>query len=152
MPVPVKKLSFSRSQRLTHALEFQAVFAHKLRKSRGSITVFAMPNGLGHDRLGLSIGKRVGGAVVRGRAKKLIRESFRLTRAQRFELLGANEIGGGYDLVVTSRPHPGYATRRLKVTELSGWLLEAAVACHREQLKRDSKHAAEQPNEGSADV
>ncbi|MFT5424154.1 MAG: ribonuclease P protein component [Phycisphaerales bacterium] len=132
---PAPKLGFARSARITHAREFQAVFAHKVRKSRGSLTVFVRPNGLGRDRLGLSIGKRVGNAVVRGRAKRLIREAFRLSAPARGQALGR----GGYDLVVSSRPCEGYDTRQLKADEVMGWLIEAATACHREQLKRAAR-------------
>lgn len=132
-PTPPPRLRFARSARLTHASEFQAVFAHKIRKSRGPLTVFVRPNGLGRDRLGLSIGKRVGNAVVRGRAKRLIREAFRLGAAERSEHLG------GYDLVVSSRPHEGYQTHTLKADQIKAWLLEAAIACHREQNKRAAR-------------
>jgi len=133
-PSPAPRLGFARSARITHAKEFQAVFAHKVRKSRGPLTVFVRPNGLGRDRLGLSIGKRVGNAVVRGRAKRLIREAFRLSAPARAQRLGTE----GYDLVVSSRPCEGYLDRSLRAAEVMGWLLEAATACHREQLKRDT--------------
>ncbi|MFG0307079.1 MAG: ribonuclease P protein component [Phycisphaerales bacterium JB040] len=123
---------FRRRDRLTHAREFQSVFDARLRKSRGPITVFARPNGLGHDRLGLSIGRRVGNAAVRARAKRLIREAFRLSGPERGE-----SSAGGVDYVVSSRPHPGYADRSLKAGEVRGWLLDAIGACRREQAKRE---------------
>lgn len=134
---------FSRRDRLTHAREFQAVFGARLRKSRGAITVFARPNGLGHDRLGLSIGRRVGGAVVRGRAKRLIREAFRLSGPARIA-----PDTGGYDLVVSTRAHTGYADRSLKAPEVMAWLVDAARACHRERQKRDART----PDRDTSDV
>ena len=127
---------FSRRERLTHAREFQAVFAAKLRKSRGAITVFARPNGLGHDRLGLSIGKRVGGAVVRARAKRLIRDAFRLSGPDR-----ADCAEHGTDYVVSSRPHPGFTDRSLKAGEVRVWFIEAVRACQREQSRRTDREA-----------
>ena len=42
--------------------------------------VFGHPNGLPYPRLGLSVSKRLGGAVVRNRWKRLLREAFRQIR------------------------------------------------------------------------
>ena len=53
-------------------------------------------NNLSQTRLGLSIGKRVGNAVVRNRWKRLIREAFRKQ---------VGELPAGLDLVV--RPRKG---------------------------------------------
>jgi ribonuclease P protein component len=87
---------YSRKLRLQHALEFQAVYAGKVRESRGPLTVFAIPNDLGHPRLGLSVGRKVGTAVKRNRIKRLLREAFRLLQ---------HDLPRGYDLVINVRPH-----------------------------------------------
>lgn len=41
------------------------------------VTLLASPNGCGHDRLGIIASRRLGGAVVRNRAKRRLRELFR---------------------------------------------------------------------------
>jgi ribonuclease P protein component len=56
--------------------------------------VFGYPNGLPHPRLGLSVSRRVGGAVLRNRWKRLIREAFRISQHQ---------LPQGVDLVVIPR-------------------------------------------------
>ena len=94
-------------------------------------------------RLGRSIGRRVGGAVVRGRAKRLIREAFRLSGPARIA-----PDTGGYDLVVSTRAHTGYADRSLKAPEVMAWLVDAARACHRERQKRDART----PDRDTSDV
>ena len=87
---------YSRKLRLQHALEFQAAYAGKVRESRGPLTVFAIPNILGHPRLGLSVGRKVGTAPKRNRIKRLLREAFRLMQ---------HDLPRGYDLVINVRPH-----------------------------------------------
>lgn len=51
------------------------------RRARGSILlVVGAPNGLGHPRLGLSVGKKIWkGAVRRNRVRRVFREAFRLS-------------------------------------------------------------------------
>lgn len=87
---------YSPRHRLRHALEFEAVYGAKVRESRGPLTVFAIPNELGHPRLGLSVGRKVGIAPKRNRIKRLLREAFRLMQ---------HDLPRGYDLVINVRPH-----------------------------------------------
>ncbi len=80
--------------RIRRGSDFQRAF--RLRCSAGDhrILVFGHANGLPHPRLGLSVSRKVGKAVVRNRWKRLIREAFRLTRAK---------LPQGVDLVVIPR-------------------------------------------------
>jgi len=107
--------------------EFAAVFAYKVRKSRGALTVFVMPNGLSEHRLGLSIGRRVGNAVVRGKVKRMIREAFRHERGN----VPRAADGGGYDLVVAVRGHDPVG-----LDEWRRWFVGAVAAAVRVVEKR----------------
>ncbi|MGQ0628870.1 MAG: ribonuclease P protein component [Phycisphaerales bacterium] len=75
---PPARLYFRPRHRLTHAREFQAVYDARLSRVRGPLVVHALATERTLPRLGLSIGKRAGNAVVRGRLKRFIREAFRL--------------------------------------------------------------------------
>ena len=78
--VPVQGFRFPRVLRLTSRRQFLAVYAHGLRAGTPCFAVFAKPNGLDHCRIGLTLTKKTGCAVVRNRAKRVLRELFRLNR------------------------------------------------------------------------
>lgn len=123
---PPAKLPFRARHRLTHAREFQAVFGARLRRSIGPLAIFLKPNTLRHPRLGLSIGRPVGSAVVRNRLKRMLREAFRLhmtavpVRAE-----------GSYDVVITARAHDA-----LTLNEYADLLLRMVIAGDKEWHKR----------------
>lgn len=56
--------------------------------------LFGRPNGLPHSRLGITTTRKLGGAVKRNRARRLVREAFRTRR---------DELPTGYDLVFVVR-------------------------------------------------
>src|SRR5512133_979418 len=91
---------FPGSHRLGGAPRFAAVYEGRVRQSRGPLTIYALPNGLAHSRLGLSVSRRVGNAVGRNRIKRLLREAFRLMGERR---------PTGYDWVINVRPHEALA-------------------------------------------
>lgn len=115
--------------RLAHDAEFQAVFDARVKKSAGGLTVFARPNGRPYPRLGLSIGKQVGGAVDRNRAKRLIREAFRGLQGQ-VPRLGEES----YDLVVSARTSQDMTLDRVRKTLAE--LIDAVHAVHQKRARR----------------
>jgi len=84
--------TFRPSQRIRRHADFQNVYTHGTRIPGRYYTLFTRPNGLAVGRLGIAATKRLGGAVVRNRAKRLIREVFR-----------RNDIAPGFDIVVVPR-------------------------------------------------
>lgn len=126
-------LTFRPRHRLTHAREFQAVYAARCRKSAGPLTVYALPTARPEPRLGLSVGKKVGKAHDRVAAKRAVREAFRHVQHE----LPAWEVGderGRYDMIVQVRPHAPH--QPLSAAEYQRLLLELASACHEVWAKR----------------
>ena len=71
---------FRPSEHVRLKREFDRVFQEGRAFELREISVRALPNGLGHPRLGLCVGKRHGNAVRRNRIKRLLREAYRLNR------------------------------------------------------------------------
>lgn len=126
-------LTFRRRHRLTHARQFQAVYAGRCRKSAGPLTVLALPNELDHPRLGLSVGRRVGKAHVRVAAKRAVREAFRHVQHE-LPAWRDGERAGRYDYVVQVRPH-----RPLSAQAYQDLLLQLARACDEVWQRRLAK-------------
>jgi len=85
------RATLGRKSRLLKTSQFKAAYAGRARVGDGRVVAYALANGLDLTRLGLSVGRRVGGSVQRNRIKRLLREAFRLARA---------EFPPGYDIVL----------------------------------------------------
>jgi len=69
---------FPKKMRLLHAKEFELVFSTRVSAGNSFLVLYGAANDVGHPRLGLTVPRRVGGAVLRNRWKRLLREAFRL--------------------------------------------------------------------------
>ena len=86
--------TFPKSRRLLSQAEFKRVYDRGVHCNDHTLVLNVCANDLGHNRLGLSISKQVGNAVVRNRWKRRIREAFRCRQQHHL---------GGFDIVVRSR-------------------------------------------------
>jgi ribonuclease P protein component len=78
-----------------------------------------LPNELEHNRYGFAVGKRVGGAVERNRAKRLMREAIRVRH---------NRLAQGHDLLLIARNSFHDATTLDEVSrQLDGLLTRAGL-------------------------
>lgn len=89
-----KKHGFGKQLRLRKQAEFDRVFGGKVYAADDVLVMNGVRNDLVHSRIGLSVSRKVGNAVVRNRWKRLIREAFRTQQS---------ELPRGLDLVVRPR-------------------------------------------------
>jgi ribonuclease P protein component len=85
---------FRPQEHLRRPADFKRVYDRRRSVSSEFIIVYAAANELPHNRLGLSVSRKFGGAVQRNRMRRLFREAYRLTRSQ---------MPTGLDLVLIPR-------------------------------------------------
>jgi ribonuclease P protein component len=73
----LKQFSFSKEKRLRSNSQFKSVLDKGRRLSNGLLTLYMAENECNYPRLGVSVGRSCGSAVVRNRLKRLLREAFR---------------------------------------------------------------------------
>jgi ribonuclease P protein component len=91
----MKRFSFPKKKRLISNSQFKAVLAKGRRRINSVLMLYMAKNDLEYSRLGVSVGKSSGNAVVRNRLKRLMREAFRQNQHQ---------IPAGFDYVLMISP------------------------------------------------
>jgi ribonuclease P protein component len=124
-----------RRRRLSRSAEFERVYRQGRSKANRFLVLYAFPREEGSapaedgPRLGLSVSRRVGGAVDRTRVKRVLREAF---------WAEAGRLPGDADYVVVARPEaralaeregmPGVRTALAELVEQLGGRPEADAA------------------------
>ena len=82
----------------TETIKENRTFRQIYRRGRSAVTPFLVlycrPNRLGRNRLGSTVSTKLGGAVVRNRARRRLREIYRLAQS---------ELVQGFDIVAVAR-------------------------------------------------
>ena len=121
------RATLGRRERVLKTSAFRAVYAARARAGDGRLVAYARASGLDTTRLGLSVGKRCGGAVERNRIKRLLREAFRQAR---------RDLPAGYDIVLVP------VARDYTLGELDGRIRALVPEAIRRFQKRQAADAA----------
>lgn len=103
--------------RLVRRAEFEGVYRSGRRRAGPRFVVFFRANDLAVTRFGISVKKALGGAVVRNRIRRRIREMLRLHYS---------EIPSGWDMVIHPRSSAARAAFAPLAAELLGLLQSVA--------------------------
>jgi ribonuclease P protein component len=95
----------SRRQRLSRSAEFDRVYREGRSHANRYLVVYSFPREADQEspRLGVSVGRKVGGAVERNRVKRLLRDAFWAL---------ADDLPDGHDFVVVARADSGELASR----------------------------------------
>jgi ribonuclease P protein component len=95
--------SLTKSERLLSRADFEKLSNNGNRIDSDYFVILYSKNGLGKLRLGVTVSKRVGRAVIRNRVKRLVREYFRLHKTLFSDSYDVNIIAKGGTPELSSR-------------------------------------------------
>lgn len=86
--------TMKRAYTLKENYEFRRVYQRGASAVSGSMVVYCRKNKLNRGRLGITASTKIGGAVTRNRARRRLREVYRLNR---------DKLKTGWDIILVAR-------------------------------------------------
>jgi len=87
---------FPKGYRVSRSSDYQRIYDSGRKVHSGSFVLFGLANSMEHHRLGVTVSRRIGNAVVRNRVKRRFREIFRRS---------CDNIPHHFDFVVNAKRH-----------------------------------------------
>jgi len=114
--MPEKRFGLSRDERVRKGADFDRVFREGDRMAAGLVYVRFIDNGTQATRLGVAVPARFGKAAKRNRARRLLKESFRLHK---------HEFPRGLDVILLPGRdwnEPALHELEESLRKVAGWL------------------------------
>lgn len=129
---------------LTENHEYKRVYARGKSAVRPSLVLYCLRNKkVKQARVGITASKKIGNAVKRNRARRLLRESIRALYPQ---------LKPGYDLVLVSRGRTPFANYQIVSSQLKSALEELGVLVALPKDKNNSAKTAENDSERTSET
>ncbi len=123
--------------RLSRSAEFERVYRQGRSTANRHLVLYTFPNpSAERPRLGLSVSRKVGGAVERNRVKRMLRESFARVEA---------ELRSDQDVVVVARPSAAELVEREGLAGVDAALAELIVKAGMRNPQAADAQAATDP-------
>jgi ribonuclease P protein component len=122
---------FPKQVRLLSRSDFRRVYERRCTIGDDVVRLAGRLNELSHPRLGLSVSRECGNAVIRNRWKRLLREAFRLS---------CSDLPSGLDFIVIPRADmpPDLDSLRKSMVNVS-WRLVKRLKGDESKLRRDAR-------------
>ncbi len=95
----------NRIERLRKTRDFSSVYKYGVSVVTKNIVMYYKKNNSKSNRIGVSVSKKVGKAVIRNKVKRLIKESFRKK--------DLTNLSSGYDIVFVARVRIKFADMKI---------------------------------------